>query len=127
MWYMNSVQTVLISSYDPMFLKSLYGMLREAGFEVETSENPAGAVQKTLARDYLAVVMDSESVGLPATDAARLIKNTSPGVTVVISGDAGTATGAISVKRPLDLEELKSVILEIKVKAGAGERRASST
>lgn len=99
-----------------MFLKSLYGMLRESGYEVDTAESPAGAVQRTLSKDYFAVVMDSESVGLPAADAAKLIKSTSPSVRVVISGEAGAASGAISVRRPLDLEEVKGVFSEINVK-----------
>ncbi len=97
-------------SWDPLFLKSLYGVLRQEGYEIDIAEHPADAVKMSLERDYTAVIMDSGNIGFSAYEAAAAIRSISGGVAVIIAGETGASSDSIQVSKPLDLEEVKYIL-----------------
>lgn len=105
-----SVAELLLCTHDPIFLKSLYGMLREEGFGVDVVEHTSIAVQRAFHKDYAAVILDSESIGFPAQDAAEIIRISSRDATVIIAGKAKLSGNALAVEKPVDLEEFRALI-----------------
>lgn len=106
------MSTVLLCSENPLFIKSLYGMLRSDGYEVETVDRKAGAVQMSLERDYAAVVMDSAGVGLSAEDAARIIAGEAHTQTILVGAGAASA-GALVVEEPFDVERVRMAVRSV--------------
>lgn len=104
---------LLLCSHNPILIKSLYGLLRDDGYDVETADYPALAVKGVLKESYTAIVIDSEPFGLPAEDAINIIRSISPNVPIVLVGDARNPVEAWSIKGPLDLEEFRQVMHEI--------------
>lgn len=104
------MEELLLCTYDPIFLKSLYGMLREEGFGVDVVEHTSIAVQKTFHKEYAAVILDSESIGLAAEDAAEIIRVASRDAAVIITGGAKLSGSALSVEKPVDLEEFRALL-----------------
>lgn len=104
---------LLLCSHNPILIKSLYGLLRDDGYDVEMADYPALAVRGVLEKSYTAIVIDSEPFGLPAEDAIKIIRSVSPNVPIVIVGDTRHSVEAWSIKEPLDLEEFKQVMQEI--------------
>lgn len=100
----------MLCSCDPLFLKSLYGVLRQEGYEVDMTEHPADAVRMSFVKDYSAVIMDSGDVGFSAYEAAAAIRSISGRMSVIIAGGTGPSSDSIPVRKPLDLEEVKLVL-----------------
>ena len=104
---------LLLCSHNPILIKSLYGLLRDDGYDVEMADYPALAVQMSLKKNYNAIVIGSEPFGLSAEDAIEIIRSVSPDVPIIIVGAARHSTEAWSIKEPVDLEEFKQVMHEI--------------
>lgn len=104
---------ILLCSHNPLLIKSLYGVLRDSGYVVETADHPARAVQMFLKGAYDSVLFDLEPFGLSAQEAAQIIKTISPEVPVMVTGNDVSVVGALSVKTPVDLQELKDLIHRI--------------
>ncbi len=104
------MKNVILSSSNPILIKSLYGMLRDEGYGVETIEHPAFAVQLVMAREYDLIIIDSEPFGLSAEDAVSIIKTVSPNLPVLFVGRGGDREQAQACGTPLDLEEFKRTI-----------------
>lgn len=109
------MKNIILCSSNPILIKSLYSMLREDGYNVETIEHPAHAVQMVMRRHYHFVIVDSEPFGLSAGDAAKIIKAVAPLMPVLFVGDDHMDTQAQSVKTPIDLEAFKRTIHSIAV------------
>ncbi len=99
------MKKLLLCSSNPILVKSLYGVLRDEGHSVETTEHPAFAVQKIMEGKFDCVIIDSEPFGLSAEDAANIIRKVSPDTQVLFLSEPGGEGGAW--ERPLDLEEFK--------------------
>lgn len=104
---------ILLCTHNPILIKNLYGVLRDEGYNVEIADHPALAVQMTLNWNYIAVVIDSEPFGLSAEDAVQIIKSVSPDMPVIIVGYAKHTADVLSIKMPVDLEELKQAIHDV--------------
>lgn len=104
------MQTLLLCSCDPLFLKSLYGVLRQEGYEIDIAKHPVDAVKMSFVSNYSAVIMDTGNIGFSAYEAAAVIRSIAEGVPVIIAGDARLPSGSISIGKPLDLEEVKEVL-----------------
>jgi len=101
---------VLLCSNNQILCRSLYGMLRDEGYEVDLAEHPSTAVQMSFGRDYAAVIMDSEPFGLSVEDAVKIIKTVLPGiVAIIIGGDSG-GHDVLSLEAPIDLEQFRRTI-----------------
>ena len=109
------MKNIILCSSNPILIKSLYSMLREDGYNVETIEHPAHAVQMVLRRHYHFVIVDSEPFGLSAADAAKIIKAVAPLMPVLFVGDDRMESQAQSVTTPIDLEAFKRTIHSIAV------------
>ncbi len=98
------MKNVMLCSSNPILVKSLYGILRDEGHAVETTEHPAFAVQKIIEKDFDCVIIDSEPFGLSGEDAAEIIKKVSPFTRILFIGRSGhDETG----REGLDLEEFR--------------------
>ena len=100
------MKDIILCSSNPMLVKSLYGILRDAGTLVETVEHPSIAVQKIIARKYDAVIIDSDPFGLSAEDATEIIRRVAPEIQILLVGTARNSRQAEAV----DLEVFKRVI-----------------
>ncbi len=108
------MQSLLLCSYDPIFLRNLISLLRQEGYIVDVADYPARAVQMSFVKHYDAVFMDSDSIGLSAAEAAMVIGDTSSGTPVVIAGGSPPSCSAITIRKPLDLMEVKRVLGDIR-------------
>jgi DNA-binding NtrC family response regulator len=81
-------------------------MLRDDGYQVETIEHPAQAVQMVMRRHYHCVIVDSEPFGLSAEDATKIIKAVAPLMPVLFIGDDCADIRHTAI----DLEEFKRTI-----------------
>jgi uroporphyrinogen decarboxylase len=107
------VGQILLCTCDPIFVKSLYGLLREDGCWVDVVDRCALAVRKALARDYDVVIMDAESVGLPADDAADIIMKTAKETAVIIVGEARASSSAVAVGRPVEPVRVREMVRRV--------------
>ena len=108
--YLRVMKNILLCSSNPILIKSLYGVLRDEGYTVDTVEHPALAVQQVMNGAYDMMVVDSEPFGLSAEDAVQIIMTVKPGLPVLCVGrecDCATASG---VNSPLDLEAFKRTV-----------------
>jgi DNA-binding NtrC family response regulator len=105
---------ILLCSANPILIKSLYGVLRDDGHDVEVIEHPALAVQKVMAGGFGMMIVDSEPFGLSAEDAVQIIRSTMPDLPVLYVG-SGTHGPMPAVEAPVDLEEFKRTIHNIAV------------
>jgi len=105
-----AVSNVLLCTHNPILIKNFYGILRDDGFNVEIADHPALAVQMVSEGKYVAVIIDSESLGLSAEETVRIMRSISPDMPIVVAGNDNYAGGVLSVKTPVDLEEFKEVI-----------------
>ena len=103
------MKKMILCSSNPLLIKSLYGMLRDAGYVVEAVEHPALAVQKVLACGYDFVIVDAEPFGLSAEDAARIIKTIAPELPVYRVGGEESDNPSM-IKLPADLEAIKEML-----------------
>jgi DNA-binding NtrC family response regulator len=109
------MKNIILCSSNPILIKSLYSMLRDDGYNVETIEHPAQAVQMVMRRHYNCVFVDSEPFGLSAEDAAKIIKAVSPLLPILFVGDDRIDTHAQAVKTVIDLEAIRRTIHSIAV------------
>jgi len=110
------MKELLICSGDPMFIKNLYGALRQEGHGVDTVERTAMAVQMSLRKQYSVVILDSFAIGLPVRDAAEIIQRS--GASVLVVGDAGASSGVMVEKRPVDVGSIRDHVRDL-CKSGA--------
>lgn len=111
------MKELLICSSDPMFVKNIYGTLRSEGFTLEIVERTAMAVQYTLRKSYIAVIIDPNAIGLSAADAAEIIQR--DGTPVVIAGQYGAGHGGfVSNRKPVDVMEIIGAVRDLE-KSGA--------
>ncbi len=107
------MKDIILCSSNPILIKSLYGVLRDEGYFVETIEHPSFAVQMVMRRPYDVILIDSEPFGLSAEDAAEILRAIAPAMPVLFIGAGGDRERQRAVAAPLDLEELKRTILGI--------------
>jgi DNA-binding response OmpR family regulator len=117
------MKALLLCSQDPLFLKSLYCVLKEEGYDIEVATHTADAVRLSLFRGYAAVIMDSGNVGFSEREAAKVITSVTGGTPVIIAGQADPQSGSISVGKPLDLEEVRGVLRNLFGLSDYHERR----
>ncbi len=103
------MKNIILCSSNPILIKSIYGVLRDEGYFVETIEHPSFAVQMVMRRPYDVVLIDSEPFGLSAEDAAEILRAIAPAMPVLFIGD-GDRERQRAAAAPLDLEELKRTI-----------------
>src|SRR5512139_3580094 len=108
--YLSDMKNIILCSSNPILIKSLYGILRDEGYEVETIEHPALAVQMVMRRSYDFIIVDSEPFGLSAEDAVEIIKTVVPGMPVLFVGKNYGREYTQAVDTPIDLEEFKRTI-----------------
>jgi CheY-like chemotaxis protein len=109
------MKNILVCSSNPLLIKSLYGMLRDQGCNVDVVEHPAFAVQKVIETHYDSLIFDSEPFGLSAEDAAEIIEAVNPSLPILFLGSEGKQAWQTVVRKPVDLEELQRVIHSIAV------------
>jgi CheY-like chemotaxis protein len=108
------MKKILLCSANPILIKSLYGVLRDEGHEVDIVEHPALAVQRIIGNSYGMLIVDSEPFGLSAGDAVEIIKSQMPDLPVLYVG-SGEQDASPAIRAPMDLEELKRTIHSIAV------------
>ncbi len=104
------MKNIILCSSNPILIKSLYGILRDEGYEVETIEHPALAIQMVMRKSYDLIIIDSEPFGLSAEDAVEIMKTVAPGMPVLFVGGNREKKHAPAVETPIDLEEFKRTI-----------------
>ncbi len=104
------MKNIILCSSNPIMIKSLYGILRDEGYNVQTVEHPAHAVRKVLGGSYDLVIVDSEPFGLSAEDAVQIIKTVAPDMPVLCVGCGRCKQHGASVETPVDLEDFKRMI-----------------
>lgn len=104
----------LLCSNNQLLAKSLYGMLRDEGYSVETADHPATAVQMVLRKEYTTLIIDFEPFGLSVDDAVRIIRTIRPEIIVLFIGndvgDDANAIDGLSIEAPVDLAEFRQTI-----------------
>jgi DNA-binding NtrC family response regulator len=105
---------ILLCSHNPILKKSLYGMLRDEGYEVETADHPANAVQMVLNKHFNALIIEPEPFGISAEDAVKIIKSVLPEMVVIFVGYDKLDPYALALKAPVDLEEFRRAIHEVR-------------
>jgi DNA-binding NtrC family response regulator len=108
-----SMKRILVCSYDPLFVKSLYGVLRSDGFGIKVTDHAAHAVQTAFHEKFSAVILDSGSIGLSAIEAAQIIKSELDEMPVIIAGDKDISSDALTVRKPVDIEEVRKLIQKV--------------
>ena len=104
------MEEILLCTHDPILVKSLYGILRDKGHDVEIADHLALAVQMILKSHYYAVIIDGKPFGLSVEDAVQIMKTVSPEMPIIVVGGPECDTGALSVRMPVDLEEFRDVL-----------------
>ena len=108
--YIGQMKDVLLCSNNQLLAKSLYGMLRDEGYAVETADHPATAVQMVFRKAYTALIIDFEPFGLSVDDAVRIIRTIRPEIIVLLIGDDANAVDGLSIEAPVDLAEFRQTI-----------------
>ena len=104
------MEEILLCTHDPILVKSLYGILRDKGHDVEIADHLALAVQMILKSPYYAVIIDGKSFGLSVKDAVQIMRAVSPDMLIVVAGEQEGMTDALSIRAPVDLEEFRDVL-----------------
>lgn len=105
-----NVDNILLCTHNPLFIKNVYGILRDEGFGVETADHPALAVRMVLEQNYSAVMIDAQPFGLSAGDATKIIKTVSPETMVILVGCGDEEQDGLGINMPMDLSELKNLV-----------------
>ncbi len=103
----------LLCSNNPILVRSLYGILRDEGYCVDTADHPSLAVQMAFKKNYAALIIDSEPFGLSVEDAIRIIKTVLPAIVVILVGYDSLESDVLSIEAPLDLEQFKRAVHHI--------------
>ncbi len=109
------MKKILLCSSNPILSKSLYAMLRNEGYDVETVEHPSMAVHKVMFGLFDLIVLDSEPFGLSTEDAVQIIKTVDPDLPIVRVGGGMNDGPSVAIEAPVDLEEFKRTIHSIAV------------
>ncbi len=104
------MDSILLCSHNPILVKSLYGILRDEGYAVETAEHPAQAVQMVLAHPFSSVIFDPEPFGLSVDDAVKIIRQVAPEILVIFVGHDNPGAEALSIEAPINLVEFRKAI-----------------
>jgi len=104
------MEDILLCTHDPILVKSLYGLLRDRGHEVEIADHLTLAVQMVLKSQYYAVIIDGKPFGLSVEDAVQIMKTVSPEMPVIVFGGPVSDTDSMSIRMPVDLEQLRELI-----------------
>lgn len=104
------MKDILLCSSNPLLVKSIYGLLLDEGCTIKTADRPALAVQMIFKQKFTALIIDSEPFGLSGADAIKIIKTVLPAILVIFVGCESIDEDVLSIKAPLDLEELRSLI-----------------
>ena len=107
------MRETLLCSNNPILVKSLYAILRDEGYGVDTADHPSLAVQLALKKSYAALIIDSEPFGLSVEDAIRIIKIIIPGIVVIFVGYDSLESDVLSIEAPIDLEQFKRAVHRI--------------
>ncbi len=107
------MKNIILCSSDPILIKSLYGILRDEGYTVETIEHPALAVQMIMRRPYDFIIVDSAPFGLSAEEAVQIIETVEPDLPILLVGGGPVQEHTQTVETPIDLEEFKRTIHSI--------------
>ena len=107
------MEEILLCTHDPILVKSLYGVLRDNGHDVEIADHLALAVRMILTGHYYAVIIDGKPLGLSVEDAVQIMKTVSPEMPIIVAGGHDCGTDALSIRMPVDLEELRELINSI--------------
>ncbi|MDA8089081.1 MAG: hypothetical protein M0Z61_02480 [Nitrospiraceae bacterium] len=102
------MKDVLFCINDPVLAKSLYGLLRQEGYQVDMADRLILAMQMITEKEYGSVVIEPGPFGLSTADAVRIMESVSPGLPVIVVGKA--YGGALSIEAPVDLEEFKEAV-----------------
>jgi len=76
-------------------------------------DRTADLVVRVLEKQYSTVIIDSESIGLSAEDAAEIALRSSEDTRVIIAGKVSARTRALVVEKPLDLEKIKHLVRDL--------------
>jgi DNA-binding NtrC family response regulator len=109
------MKNIILCSSNPILIKSLYGMLRDDGYNVEIIEHPVHAVQMVMCRHYRFVIVDTEPFGLSAGDAAKIINAVAPLMPILFVGADRLDIPVHAMTTPIDLEAFKRTIHSIAV------------
>ncbi len=109
------MKNVILCSSNPILIKSLYGMLRDEGYAVETVEHPAMAVQMVMHESYDFIIVDSAPFGLSAEEAVQIIQTVAPDLPILHVGGGPEQERSQTVETPIDLEEFKRTIHSIAI------------
>ncbi len=101
---------LLICSGDPLFNRNLYGAMRQQGYLVDTVDRTATAVQKAFSNKYDVVIIDSDAIGLSASNAADVILRSCDGTRVLIAGGDRMVAGAVNIEKPLAVEDIGRLV-----------------
>lgn len=109
----DNTHNILLCSQDPIFIKGLYGPLRDSGYRVETIEHPADAIKCVFSGTYLSVILDSRDIGITASDAATIIKTVKPETHIIVIGKDVSKGDLCIMMQPDALDQLKKLIQEL--------------
>lgn len=104
------MSALLLCSNNPLLVKSLYGVLRDDGHSVTLTEHATSAVRMSFKDRFGAIIIDSNSIGLSAAEAAQIIRGNQPDMPVIILGNASYFSDGLMVEMPVDLEKFKDYI-----------------
>jgi DNA-binding NtrC family response regulator len=107
------MEEILLCTHDPILVKSLYGVLRDNGHDVEIADHLALGVQMMLKNHYYATIIDGKPFGLSVEDAVQIMKTVSPEMPIIVVGGPEHGTDALSIRMPVDLEELRELLNSI--------------
>ncbi len=77
---------ILLCSQDQLFVKSIYGPLRDCGYIVDITEHPSEAVRCVMSKRYLSVILDSRDFGISVVDAVDIMKSIQPDIRAIFVG-----------------------------------------
>lgn len=103
----------LLCSNNPILVRSLYAILRDEGYGVDTADFPSHAVQLAFRKKYSALIIDSEPFGLSVEDAVKIIKTVQPAIEVILIGYESPGSDVLSIEAPIDLEQFKMTVHSI--------------
>lgn len=118
-----TIKNILLCSHNPIFIKGIYGHLRDAGYCVDTCEHPADAVKAVIGASYTAVILDSGDIGLNAEDAAAIIKTVRPDIHITVIGRKDDWDGMNVIDGTDAIDHIKDILKDIAVIESKGNNK----
>ncbi|MDZ7670661.1 MAG: ATP-binding protein [Gammaproteobacteria bacterium] len=129
-------RTILVAEDNPINQQLANEFLQRAGARVDIAENGREAVDRATASDYDAVLMDIHMPLLDGLEATRILRE--QGITlpiVAVSADALSTRQSAAldagcdayVTKPIDFDELLSVMTSLLPESGTANRRRRAT